>query len=1778
MSSSPSFFPSLSRPPAFRALPIVLGLLFLAERAEATIGASLQMQLGEPSAAVPDPNNHDHYLQLHDQYVFDFDDHNGEPDWVSWDLTTTDVGGSGRSNNFLPDPDLPNTFYHVVTTDYSGSGYDRGHMCPSADRTVSAADNQVTFYLGQILPQTPDNNQGVWANFENYCRSLASAGNELLITSGPSGWNGSRIPSGVAAIPGYTWKIAVVVPLGPGSAVSRITSSTRVIAIKVPNIAGVRTTPWQNFVTSAAQIEADTGYTFFTNLPVPVANALRNVVDGQSATGAPSIVAQPSSQTTVVGGSATFSVTANGDAPLSYQWLKNDDVSIDGATGPTLTLSNVQASDLGNYYVVVFNAVGSVTSNLAPLIISGLPPAITTSPVSQTVTAGSNLTLSVSISGSPPFTYQWRKDGIPISSATASALTLTNVQDGNAGSYDVVVTNSVGSATSGAATLTVNAAAPTITGQPLSKTASTGANASFTVTAIGSAPLTYQWRKDSAALTDAGVVSGATTATLLLTGVTASDAGSYDVVVTNALGSIVSNAAPLTVNPPAPSTVSWNFGPSAAPTADPSSGLNADISGGTLTQGNNNGTTPLLSTTSASSGYTGASGSNNAGAAACTGALNPGANGSAYFEFTLAPSAGKRLLTTGINFGMRSTGTGPQAFGVYTSIDGFVTPVASGSVPNDGNWHRYAPAFAPVTGTAGASITYRIYGYNGVGTASQNTANWRLDDLNLAINAVFPPPVPPMVASTSPLNGATAVPVSSPIVLTFNEAVSFNGSWFSLTSAAQGPMAATVTGGPTVFTLTPPSFFANNDTVTVTVFGGKVVDQATGTIHGTSDTSFSFSTEAFVPPAPPIVTTQPATQTIYAGGNVSFSVEATGTAPLTYQWRKDGVNLSGNASAASSAFTLTSVTLADAGSYDCVVSNVAGNDVSHVAVLTVSLVPPSITTQPVGQSAALGASAVFTVGVSGTGPFTYQWRKDGVPLEDNATRSGSATATLALNPLTYTDGGAYDVIVTSAAGSATSNAAILVVTETAPSVIYWDFGTANPASGVPPGVTGGTVSQGNNNGTTALITITSASSGYTGASGGNNAGAAARVGGLNPGANGSAYFEFTFAPAADRQFAATAMSFGMRSTGTGPKAYAIFSSVDNFTTPLAGGPVFADSAWHLITPVFSGITGAAGAPVTFRLYGYNGAGAPAAGTANWRIDDLKLTAGVVAVPLPPNLSIQPVAQTATVGETVTFSVVAGGTPPLTYQWRKDGVALVGNASAATDTLTLASIAAADAGSYDCVVSNQAGATSSLTAVLSVNKAIASVALDGLSFTYDGAPHSASVATAPAGLNVVLTYNGSDAPPVDAGSYAVVATIDDANYAGSSTGTLVIGKAVANVSLSQLTQPYDGAPKSASVATDPEGLNVFVVYNGVAAAPTEVGSYFVAAIVLNPNYVGSANGTFVITKASATVALSDLVQAYDGTPKAATVTTVPANLSVNLSYDGDGTAPILPGSHPVVATITDPHYVGTATDHLTVTVTALVRHAPTLNGGLDGSLQFLLGESMALNSSSWVSGDLLAPGTPNLVLNGHPNYGATQDGSGAVAPSNYSLTMNGGAVLRRVVRRVDPLELPTVAAPPVPTGTRNLSLNSGPSPVNFSTLRNLTLNGNVGQVVVPAGTYGHFTANNGSGFTLGEVGAAAPTVYNFQGLTLNSGAQVQVVGPVVITVASGATFNAVVGAADHPEWLTLKIASGGVTINSNATFNGAILAPSGTVTLYGTIKGTIASDRLIVSGNALLGQP
>ena len=264
----------------------ILILILSCVRAGATIDTNLQMQLGNPSGAIADTNNHDHYLIQRTVEAIDFSDRLGEPVWASWDLTADDVGSASRSTSYYQDTNLPPNFTNrLVTADYNGVGnidFNRGHLCPSEDRTDNTNDNKLVFFMSNIMPQSGPNNQGVWNNFEVYCRSLLTS-YELLIICGPSGFGTNTIPSGRAYIASNVWKVVVCIPAGNGTNLSRITATNRVIAISVPNVTNGLSSDWHTYVCSPQKIEQDTGFTFFTALPADVAAALRVKVDGAPA-------------------------------------------------------------------------------------------------------------------------------------------------------------------------------------------------------------------------------------------------------------------------------------------------------------------------------------------------------------------------------------------------------------------------------------------------------------------------------------------------------------------------------------------------------------------------------------------------------------------------------------------------------------------------------------------------------------------------------------------------------------------------------------------------------------------------------------------------------------------------------------------------------------------------------------------------------------------------------------------------------------------------------------------------------------------------------------------------------------------------------------------------------------------------------------------------------------------------------------------------------------------------------------------------------------------------------------------------------------------------------------------------------------------------------------------------------------------------------------------------------------------------------------------------------
>lgn len=253
----------------------------------APIDPARHLVMGNPSNATTDVANFTNYLLSKNQYVMSYHRDRGIPNWVAWHLDTTWLGTTPRQDDFRPDSSLPAGWYQVLQTDYSGSGFDRGHHCPSGDRTASVADNSATFVMTNMMPQAPDNNQGPWEELESYARTLAQAGNEMYIYAGGAGQGGvgsngpaNTVAAGHVVVPAFTWKVIVVLPNGDNDA-DRVSKTTRVIAVIMPNTQGIRNNSWTIYRTNVRQIERLTGLNFFTNVRPQMRFFMKNRVDTQ---------------------------------------------------------------------------------------------------------------------------------------------------------------------------------------------------------------------------------------------------------------------------------------------------------------------------------------------------------------------------------------------------------------------------------------------------------------------------------------------------------------------------------------------------------------------------------------------------------------------------------------------------------------------------------------------------------------------------------------------------------------------------------------------------------------------------------------------------------------------------------------------------------------------------------------------------------------------------------------------------------------------------------------------------------------------------------------------------------------------------------------------------------------------------------------------------------------------------------------------------------------------------------------------------------------------------------------------------------------------------------------------------------------------------------------------------------------------------------------------------------------------------------------------------------
>ncbi|HOB75110.1 MAG TPA: immunoglobulin domain-containing protein [Phycisphaerae bacterium] len=658
------------------------------------------------------------------------------------------------------------------------------------------------------------------------------------------------------------------------------------------------------------------------------------------------------------------------------------------------------------------------------------PPTITAHPVAASVCAGGTATFSVTASGSG-LSYQWQKNGSNLSNGghysgvTTATLTVSSASSADAASYRCVVTNAGGSATSNAAALTVRAAT-TITAQPTAQAVCPGGTASFSVTATGDGTLSYQWQKDGTNL------AGATSATLQITNVSASDAGNYRCVVTGGCGSATSNAAALTLQTapaitaqPQPQTVGALGTASFSVTAT-GSGLSyrwqkngTNLNNGGKISGATSATLQIASVTSSDEGeyrcvVTGSCGTVTSAGATLTVVAILADDFQAYanqaaFEAVWADTGNSPYyLSTSLgNPGASVVMPSPSAnyLGRYYRSLGakYTGTAASPLVVSCDFW--LDPAGAP--NWTGARHTIDLRGYSGTVFGQGTIEN--LVAIGVHNNSAD-------TFSTTRYQGRV---VNGAEWQTLDEgsAPARSGGWHQLKIVITDSQIQFYVDGVLSETETRP----NNYGFDWVVLGSDLT--AAGFQAAVDNVVVSGGVIL------PEFTAHPQSQSLCAGGTASFSVAVSGSGPFSYRWQKDGVDLTDGghyAGTGTATLVISGANANDAAAYRCRVSNADGQVTSNAANLTI-IAPPTITAQPVAQAPCLGGTASFSVSASGES-LSYQWQKDGTNI------AGATSATLQISGVSAQDVGGYACVVTDGCNNSTTSSVASLTLNAAPSI------------------------------------------------------------------------------------------------------------------------------------------------------------------------------------------------------------------------------------------------------------------------------------------------------------------------------------------------------------------------------------------------------------------------------------------------------------------------------------------------------------------------------------------------------------------------------------------------------------------------------------------------------------------------------------------------------------------------------------------------------------------------
>ncbi|MEA2328231.1 MAG: endonuclease mitochondrial, partial [Thermoanaerobaculia bacterium] len=951
---------------------------------------NVHLTMGNPSNATTSLLNPNNFLMQKPEMAISYSRDLGRPNWVSWHLTDEWVGSLTRVDTFRPDPEVPPTWYRVLASDFFASGFDRGHMTPNADRDkeTSIPINQATFLMSNMVAQAPDNNQGPWANLENYLRTLLPA-DELYIVSGPAGTGGTgsnggttnTVANGHVTVPSSTWKCALVLPKLSGDDVARVTASTRTVCVIMPNVQGIRNDDWHIYLKSVDQVEALSGYDLFSNVPDAIENAIEGGVDGANPPGtanqststnedvAKSITldaASPAGALTYTiltgpfhggltgsGANRTYTPAPDFNGTDTFTWRVNDDTNNSNTSTFTITVAEVNdppAATNDSKSTTANNALTFPGSDLTTNDSAGpadeAGQALTVTNVTSTASTHGTVTLSsgqitytpaTGYAGAASFTYTVCDNGTTAGSLDAQCTT---------GTVNVTVNPQVATHFSVTAPANVTSGTPfnvTVTALDASNVTVTGYTGTvhFTSSSAGSLPADYAFVAGD---------NGAHTFSVTLT-----STGAQSITATD--GGITGSANTTVAAPPA-----THFSVSAP--ANVTSGVAFNVTVTALDASN---------------------------------ATVPGYTGTVHFTSTSAGSLpADYTFVTGDNgahtFSVTLTSTGAQSI---TATDGGITGSANTTVAPPPATHFSVTA--PANTTSGVAFNVTV------------TA---LD----ASNAIVPSYIGTVhFTSTS----AGSLPADYTFVAGDNGAHTF-----SVTLTSTGAQSITATDGgitgsanttvapppATHFSVTAPanttSGVAFNVTVTALDASNAIVPSYTGTVHFTSSSAGSL----------------PADYTFVAGDNGAhtFSVTLTSTGAQSITATDGPITGSANTTVAPPPATHFSVT-APANT----TSGVAFN-VTVTALDASNAIVPSYTGTVHFTSSSAGslpADYTFVAGDNGAHTFSVTLTSTGaqsITATDGAI-TGSANTTVAPPPATHfsvsapanvTSGVAFNVTVT----------------------------------------------------------------------------------------------------------------------------------------------------------------------------------------------------------------------------------------------------------------------------------------------------------------------------------------------------------------------------------------------------------------------------------------------------------------------------------------------------------------------------------------------------------------------------------------------------------------------------------------------------------------------------------------------------------------------------------------------------------------------------------------------